>query len=80
MEQILLIQKDNTYQDIFSDIEEKVEGGMDVRKAVKRVLPKHKHKFESLFEFDPDVMEDDNPESDGHDSVDAELPSRMPGY
>ena len=80
LEQILLIQKDNTYQDIFSDIEEKVEGGMDVRKAVKRVLPKHKHKFESLFEFDPDVMEDDNPESDGHDSVDAELPSRMPGY
>ena len=72
-------KKDNTYQDIFSDIEEKVEGGMDVRKAVKRVLPKHKHKFESLFEFDPDVMEDDNPESDGHDSVDAELPSRMPG-
>ena len=80
LEQILLIQKDNTYQEIFSDIEEKVEGGMDVRKAVKRVLPKHKHKFESLFEFDPDVMEDDNPESDGHDSVDAELPSRMPGY
>ena len=47
---------------------------MDVRKAVKRVLPKHKH------EFDSDVMEDDNLESDGHDSVDAELPSRMPGY
>ena len=49
---------------------------------VKRVLPKHKHKhkFESLFEFDPDVMEDDNLESDGHDSVDAELPSRMPDY
>ena len=46
LEQILLIQKD-TYQDIFSDIEEKVEGGMDVRKAVKRVLPKHKHKFEA---------------------------------
>ena len=53
---------------------------MDVRKAVKRVLPKHKHKFESLFEFDPDVVEDDNQESDGHDSVDAEFPSRVPGY
>ena len=75
-----LEQKDTTYQDILSDIEEKVEGGMNVRKAVKRVLPKHKHKFESLFEFDPDVVEDDNQESDGHDSVDAEFPSRLPGY
>ena len=63
-----------------SDIEEKVEEGMDIRKAVKRVLPKHKHKFESLFEFDPDVVEDDNQESDGHDSVDTEFPSRVPGY
>ena len=80
LEQIQLIQKETTYQDILSDIEEKVEGGMDVRKAVKRVLPKHKHKFESLFEFDPDVVEDDNQESDGHDSVDAEFPSRVPGY
>ena len=80
LEHIQLIQKDQTYQDILSDIEEKVEEGMDVRKAVKRVLPKHKHKFESLFEFDPDLVEDDNTESDGHDSVDTELPSRVPGY
>ena len=80
LEQIQFIEKDTTYQDILSDIEEKVEGGMDVRKAVKRVLPKHKHKFESLFEFDLDVVEDDNQESDGHDSVDAEFPSRVPGY
>ena len=34
----------------------------------------------SLFEFDPDEVEDDNQEFDGHDSVDAELPSRVPGY
>ena len=80
LEQIQLIQKDQTYQDILPDIEEKVEEGMDVHKAVKRVLPKHKHKFRSLFEFDPDLVEDDNTESDGHDSVDTELPSRVPGY
>ena len=80
LEQTQLIQKDTTYQDILSDIEEKAEGGMDVRKAVKRVLPKHKHKLESLFEFDPDVVEDNNQESDGHDSVDSEFPSRVPGY
>ena len=78
LEHIQLIQKDTTYQDILSDIEEKVEGGMDVRKAVKRVLPKHKLK--SLFEFDPDVVEDDKEESDGHDSVNAEFSSRVPGY
>ena len=46
LKQIQLIQKDETYQDILSDIEEKIEGGMDARKAVKMVLPKHKHKFE----------------------------------
>ena len=80
LEQIQLIQEDQTYQDILSDFEEKVEEGMDVRRAVKRVLPKHKTKFESLFEFDPDLVEDDNTESDGHDSVDTELPSRVPGY
>ena len=81
LEQILLIQKDDTYQDIVSDIEEKVEGGMDVRKAVKRVLPKHKHKFESLFEFDADAMEDsDNVESDSHDPTPSEYPSRVAGY
>ena len=80
LEQILLLKEDDTYQDIVSDIEEKVKGGMDVRKAVKRVLPKHKHKFESLFELDADAMEDDDAESEGHDSVDTEIPSRVPGY
>ena len=80
LEQIQLIQKDTTYQNILSDMEEKVEGGIDVRKAVKRVLPKQNTNSESLFEFDSDVVEDDNQESDGHDSVDAEFPSRVPGY
>ena len=78
LEQILLTQKDDTYQEIVSDIKEKVEGGIDVRKVVKRVLPKHK--FESLFEFDADVVEDDNMESDGHDSIETEFTSRVRGY
>ena len=80
LEQILLIQEEDAYQDIVSDIEEKVKGGMEVRKAMKRVLPNHKNNFESLFEFDPDVVKDDNTESNGHDSVDTEFPSRVPSY
>ena len=40
-----------TRQEIIADIEEKMRWGLDSSKAVKRVLPKHKHQFESLFEY-----------------------------
>ena len=32
--------------------------GLDSRKAVKRVLPKHKRQFESLFEYKSDDEDD----------------------
>ena len=34
--------------------------GLDSSKAVKRVLPKQKHQFESLFEYKSDDKEDDS--------------------
>ena len=40
-----------THQEIIADIEEKMRWDLDRSKAVKRVLPKHKHQFESLFEY-----------------------------
>ena len=40
------------------DIEDKMERGTDALKAVKRVLPKHKQKFESLFQYKEDEDED----------------------
>ena len=61
----MLLEEDETHQDILADIEEKTERGMDAYKAVRRVLPEHKHKFESLFEYDADEdsegIEDDQP-------------------
>ncbi len=41
------LRDDDTFQEIVADIDEKTGKGMDLDKAVKRVLPKHKLKFES---------------------------------
>ena len=41
-----------------TDIEEKMRRCLDSYKAVKRVLPKHKHQFESLFEYKSDDEDD----------------------
>ena len=38
--------------------------GLDSRKAVKRVLPKHKHQFESLFEYKSDDEDDSDTDAD----------------
>ena len=53
-----------------------VEDGMSGRKAIKRVLAKHKLKFEELFESDSDSEDhdsedDDNDDSEDNDSEDA---------
>ena len=40
-----------THQEIIADIEEKMRWGLHSSKAVKRVLSKHKHQFESLFKY-----------------------------
>ena len=38
--------------------------GLDSSKAVKRVLPKHKHQFKSLFEYKSDDEDDSNTDAD----------------
>ena len=55
LEDTLLLKEDENHQDILADIVEKTERGMDAYKAVMRVLPKHKHKFESLFVYKADA-------------------------
>lgn len=80
LERVLLIQNDDTYSDIVSDIEGKVQDGMDVRKAVKRVLPQYKHKFQGLFEFDADDAMYDDDEVRADSAPETEFPSRMQGY
>ena len=45
--------KDNeTHQDIMEEIEEKMEEGTNIDKALKRIVAKHRSKFDSLFEYD----------------------------
>ena len=41
------LEDNGTHQEIIADIEEKMHRGLDSRKAVKRVLPKHKHQFKA---------------------------------
>ena len=48
----MTLQDDDTYRDIVADIEEKLNKGVDMEKAVKRVLIKYKDKFEALFQQD----------------------------
>ena len=64
LEETVLLKGDETHQDILLDIEDKTEKGIDAFKAVKRVLPKHKQKFESLFQYkeDEDESVEDTPD------------------
>ena len=58
LEATVQLEDDGTHQEIIADIEGKMRRGLDSRKAVKRVLPKHKHHFESLFEYKSDDEDD----------------------
>ncbi len=61
------------------DIDEKTsEKGMDLTKAVKRVLPKHKHKFESLFEYDPEL--EDEELNEGKEEEPGKVPTQPMGF
>ncbi len=57
-----------------TNIDDKTEKEIDLDKAVKRLLPKHKHKFESLFEYDLDLFKETDSE-DGNEEDPEEVPS-----
>ena len=67
LEDTLLLKEDENHQDILAGIVEKTERGMDAYKAVMRVLPKHKHKFESLFVYRSDADKDSECVEDSDD-------------
>ncbi len=73
--QTVQLRDDDALQDIVADIDEKTEKGMDLNKAVKKVLPKHKHKFESLFEFDPEEEDEEEEEDADNEEADPAPPS-----
>ena len=56
------LRDDDAFQEIMTDIDEKIEGGMELTKAVRRTLSKHKHQFESLFEYSESEESDDSME------------------
>ena len=55
---------------VLNEAEILVEDGVSGRKAIKRVLVKHKLKFEELFESDSDSEDDDSEDDDNDDSED----------
>ena len=79
-------QDDGTHQQIIADIEEKLRRGLDsdTLKAVKRVLPKHKHHFENLFEYKSDDEDDSDTDADsleyGLDQPPAKRTGPFPSY
>lgn len=80
LEATIQLEEDDTHQEIIADIEEKMRRGLDTRKAVKRVLPKHKHHFESLFEYkSDDEDENDDTDSDGLEDDSDQPPAKRTG-
>ena len=54
-----------THQEIIADIEEnQMRWGLDSSKAVKKVLPKHKHQFEKLIEYKSDDEDDSDADAE----------------
>ena len=53
--------------------------GLDTHKAVKRVLPKHKHHFDSLFVFKPDDEDANDSDSDSLEDVLDQPPAKRKG-
>ena len=68
-----------SHQEIIADIEEKMRRGLDTSKAVKRVLPKHKHHFESLFEYKSDDEDAYDSDSDSLEDVLDQPPAKRKG-
>ena len=56
--------------EIMSDLTEKVQNGMNLRKAVKRVLARQGPQFEGLFQYQDENDDDSEEETDGVDEND----------
>ena len=55
--------KDNfTYQEVVEDLQERLDKGMDINKALRRVLLLHRSKFDALFETDEEEEEEEEDE------------------
>ena len=58
------LEEDDTHQEISSELQRKINNGVDVKKAVSKVLAKHKTKFEGLFSYNDDDDDENNDQSE----------------
>ena len=70
----LHLKDDETFQVIVDEIEQKVDKGLSIHQAIKRVIPKHQAKFDGVFLQESDEDEPDEPEDpkEPNDSDDKE--------
>ena len=67
LHQSVYLEQDDTHQEILSDLQAKIDKGMGVKKAVSRVLAKHRGKFDALFTY-----QDEDDEDQGDDEEEEE--------
>ena len=58
------LKDENTYQEIIGDLEEKMEKGVDINKALNRVVSSYKSKFTGLFHEESEEEEEEENEND----------------
>ena len=58
----LHLKDDEAYQDIVWDLEEKIEKGVDITKAINRIMAKHEAKFNALFQADDEEYDEESSE------------------
>ena len=62
----MYLKDDETHQEIMDDLEDKVNNGMDIRKALKRVIAQHRSKFDGIFIYDKDSDEEMEADDEDH--------------
>ena len=60
------LRDDETHQEIMDDLEEKLDKGVDLNKSIRRIIGKHKAKFDGLVQYEDDS--DDNGDMEMSDS------------
>ena len=61
---MLHVQENEVHQIIVADLEEMTGDGVDIERAVKKVLLRHKPKFEGLFEYEEMATDEEEEEED----------------
>ena len=58
------LKEQETHEEIKAELEERMSDGKDVYKTIKRVMTKHRHKFDGLFLYEESEEETDEENDD----------------